>query len=184
MGNFLIGVKIFILSKINNYRRIDEKWFRKINNSYLKCGFLDDIMLFLTYMGEFSVPALIMYIYVLSENKYWVIHSMHSLATVVIIVTLLKIFIGRKSPAETLDHVNLLGYNSNRSMSFPSMSAALSFAAAILVILYFNDYYELMPVALAITISRVYSGICYPSDILIGSLIGVIIPIVLLFIPH
>ena len=184
MGNFLIGVKIFILSKINNYKRIDEKWFRRINNSYLKCSLLDDIMLFLTYMGEFSSPAITMYVYVLSEDKYWFIHSMHSLAAVVIITTFIKIFIGRKSPVESLDHVNLLGYNSNRSMSFPSMSAALSFATATLVIIYFNDYYALILLALFITMARVYSGICYPSDIIVGSFIGFITPIILLFIPH
>ena len=183
MGNFLIGVKIAILAKINKYRRIDEKWFRMINNSYLKCNCLDNIMLFLTYLGEFSVPAIMMYVFALSGDRAWFIYSMECIAVVSLLIIFLKIFIGRKSPAESLAHIYLMGYNSNQSKSCPSMCAGLSFTIVILVIIYFKSYFSLLVLATSIAISRVYTGICYPLDVILGAIIGIMIPIIMLFLP-
>ena len=181
MGKFFIGAKIFILAKLNNYQRSDERWFRRINDSYLKCSLLDSVMLFLTYIGEFSVPAILLYGFMLSESKAWCLYSIESVTAVSLLVIFLKIFVSRKSPVETLHKVNLIGFNNSKSKSFPSMCAALSFAVATVIIIYFNDYVSLLLLAIMISFSRIYTGICYPLDVISGAIIGIIVPIVMLF---
>ena len=42
---------------LHNFRpKYLQRWFRKINNSYLKCGFLDDIMLFKSELAYAENP--------------------------------------------------------------------------------------------------------------------------------
>ncbi len=61
------------------------------------------------------------------------------------------------------------------SLSFPSAHAATSFCAA----RGFRDlaprWLPLRPVAAAIAFSRVYFGVHYPSDVLVGSALGTLV---------
>lgn len=61
------------------------------------------------------------------------------------------------------------------SKSFPSDHAAISFAIAMAVFQY-NKFWGIIFLVLAsiVSIGRVYGGIHYPADILVGAMIGII----------
>ena len=88
---------------------------------------------------------------------------------------LLKNLFERLRPCNALDDVNIL-VNCSRSFSFPSSHAVNNFAVAF----YFYKLYPKLKWVLFITaalvaFSRPYVGVHYPSDILAGALIGMLI---------
>ncbi len=59
------------------------------------------------------------------------------------------------------------------SMSFPSSHAAMSFAAAGVFARYFPLFFPLFyGLALIMSLSRIYVGVHYPSDVLAGAVVG------------
>jgi len=57
--------------------------------------------------------------------------------------------------------------------SMPSNHAANCFCATMLLLLFYRKSLWLMlPLSLGVSFSRVYNGVHYPSDILVGALIG------------
>ena len=93
---------------------------------------------------------------------------------------LLKDFIGRFRPCQSFstDTINLLvGCGGGKSM--PSAHAANALGQA----LFFSLYYPkikpyLIRYAVLVALSRVFVGVHYPFDVLVGSLIGIIIAII------
>lgn len=90
--------------------------------------------------------------------------------------SLIKPFFDRMRPCEAmqeLEMVNML-IGLKTSPSFPSSHAANSFAAAT----FFAHYYPrfrwiYFAIAVVIAYSRVYVGVHYPFDVLVGALLGV-----------
>jgi len=85
---------------------------------------------------------------------------------------LLKPWIGRLRPCHVLDGINLLvGCGGGKSM--PSSHAANAFGQALLFgWLYRPVRWWLLAVAAVIALSRVFVGVHYPGDILVGAIIG------------
>ena len=62
---------------------------------------------------------------------------------------------------------------STNSPSFPSAHSANAFAVAMVLFVYFRNSWKFMlPLACGIAFSRVYNGVHYPSDTLVGALMG------------
>ncbi|MCF8239930.1 MAG: phosphatase PAP2 family protein [Melioribacteraceae bacterium] len=86
--------------------------------------------------------------------------------------TFLKSFFERARPCNVLDDVNILVVCTG-SYSFPSSHAVNNFAvAAFFSMLYPNYKKALFITAFLVALSRPYVGVHYPSDIIIGALIG------------
>lgn len=90
------------------------------------------------------------------------------------VVSGLKALVARPRPFLVLTDVFLLA--KDKSMSFPSGHAATSFMVATVLTAYFKRYAAVFySFAAAAAVSRVYMGVHYPSDVLAGAVIGILI---------
>lgn len=85
---------------------------------------------------------------------------------------LIKVVLRRQRPRhEEAELRPLVGVPS--SLSFPSSHAAMSFAAAIFMTYFLPGLWPLFfGLAIAMSWSRVYVGVHYPSDVLAGTVVG------------
>lgn len=154
-------------------------------NSTLDNPFLDVLMTFITNFGSLFAGflfCLILFIFGGVKAKKVAILGIIALFLTNFAVAILKLGIAEPRPFVTLSHVDLL-VNPTDRYSFPSSHAASSFAISTIIGLkyYFNIkgkkfrlIYPLMIFALLISFSRIYVGVHYPFDVLIGAVIGII----------
>jgi undecaprenyl-diphosphatase len=108
------------------------------------------------------------------EDKMLGIFLIAGLTISYYIVSLLKILIARPRPFIVLTNVILLG-PAEKTPSFPSNHAVTAFMTASLLAWRFKNYILFYLLALVVAFSRVYIGVHYPSDVLAGAIIGIMI---------
>lgn len=139
--------------------------------------------------------TLIMLVFGNKKTKHLATWAILTMFIVEIIVFIIKTLVGEPRPFETLPNVNLLqlinGY------SFPSGHATVSFALGIVIGASYNikislikdnngkprqfsAIYLFIIFAVIVAFSRVYVGVHYPLDILVGSLLGTLIGLIML----
>lgn len=157
-------------------QHVDESLFRLINHGLANPVF-DRIMPLLSGNALFF-PALVL----LAAWLIWRGRSRGLLCLLMLVLAAgvadglvsrtLKEAIGRPRPFLTLpDARSLIGHGGSGSM--PSSHAANWFAALTVLFLYYRRaFWIALPVGVAVSFSRVYNGVHYPSDILAGALLG------------
>jgi membrane-associated phospholipid phosphatase len=91
-----------------------------------------------------------------------------------IVTTVLKTSLQRERPFETYPD-EVTKYSSGGSYSMPSGHTSTVFAAATSVSILYPKWYVIAPsylFAASVGYSRMYLGVHYPSDVLIGAIIG------------
>ncbi len=89
-----------------------------------------------------------------------------------LVVNVIKHAVDRPRPCMALsDVIERLGCTGSGSM--PSAHAANWFSATMIAFLFYRKSWRFMlPMALAVSFSRVYNGVHYPSDVLAGAILG------------
>lgn len=159
--------------------------FQQINKLAGKWLFLDTLGIFFAkYLGYFLIFLLFLFL-LKNFKKYWPMIIQGFLAAILArfgFTELIRLFLNRPRPFVE-NHINLL-LNHSASSSFPSGHAAFFFALSTVVLLY-NKKVHPRPkfwwgagllfflASFLISISRVFVGIHWPSDILAGAAIGI-----------
>ncbi len=169
-----------LLKKI---QRKDSDILVMVNNG-IKCKTLDNTMPYITYLGSltFSVFFCLFALLIPSYTiKFLGIRTAVSLIIASIAAQIIKITVNRVRPFLLINNLNIKKIGID-SYSFPSGHTTAAFCIAIMCSLYFP---ELAPIfilfACVVGISRMYLGVHYPTDVLVGMLLGTICSILVFF---
>ena len=148
---------------------------------YIRQPFLNDIVIFITKLGDRGIIWIVLGIIFLfpKKTRRAAILSLLSLLCAHLLCNeVLKDYVGRIRPYEVVEGLtSLIGPQSG--YSFPSGHAMCGFAAAIV---YFRHQprrlgVPMLVLAILIAVSRLYVGVHYPSDVIIGAVLGTIIAV-------
>lgn len=165
---------------ISSLYKIECYIFKGINR-YFERKTLNIFFRTITHIGgaTFTI-SLIVFLLVLTNGSLRgiAIASAISLAISHIPVQILKKFYPRKRPYLTI-HNAKYPTNPLADHSFPSGHTTAIFSVIIPFLLYEPSItFLLLPVAISVGISRIYLGLHYPSDVLVGMCLGTIAGIV------
>lgn len=161
--------------------RVDDKILYYINDKLYNQR-IEKIMMFFTYLGDFSFIWLVyaLVAFIRGEKK---------LAAAVIIVMLfvnainngfIKATFQRKRPFE--DHPDIcIAIENPYGSSFPSGHSANAFACALVIMHFYIDFgFIALILAILIAVSRMYLKVHYFTDVLFGAIVGSLIAIILI----
>ncbi|MEE8110678.1 MAG: phosphatase PAP2 family protein, partial [bacterium] len=109
------------------------------------------------------------------RERTYVVTALLTLALMELLVSgVLKPLIARLRPCHVLEGVRLLG-GCTKSFAMPSGHAANSFAQAMVLGLFYRPSFLFsLPLVVLVALSRVTDGKHYPSDVLVGMVLGIL----------
>lgn len=143
---------------------------------HIKCEFLDYIMAFFSYIGNYGALWLLIAIVLLfkKDTRYYGILLLISISIAWVIGdVILKPLIARSRPFYNYDVI--MNIPKPHGFSFPSGHSASSFVSAF-IIYKLNKKFGIIAyfVASLIAFSRLYNFVHYPSDVICGIILGLI----------
>ena len=168
---------IFLKGLVEYLYHNDRRLFEYINKK-IKCKVLDLFMPKITHLGgtTFTVlSCLFMYLFGQGETRLAATQAIVTVTSSQGIVQLFKNIINRKRPYLVLPEVNTFWSKLLKDHSFPSGHTTAGFSLAAVLAAHFPNY-SLVSYSLAtmVGISRIYTGMHYPSDVLSGALLGML----------
>lgn len=159
--------------------------FASINHAAGQYPALDVLMLAITHYMPYAMIALVLGYMLVAyprEHHYSALHRLTqtlefalTLLTTFVIVQYIKVLVAYPRPFAVLPDVIALVPDQG-GYSFPSMHTALTMAVAVSVYMHHKKLGMLLILfALLVGLSRVYVGVHYPVDVLVGGLLGWVI---------
>ncbi|MDE6667679.1 MAG: phosphatase PAP2 family protein [Clostridia bacterium] len=154
------------------------QWFHEVFHDQT---WLNYIMKYITYIGEFGAGAIVCAIVLLIFKKTrWagVAVAIALVLDVLIVNVILKLSVNRPRPWETYPDLGFQEFHNSLNIhavdsSFPSGHTAALFAAAVALVMYYKAKgLPALGVALLVAISRLYLCMHYPTDVIGGIVIG------------
>ncbi len=155
---------------------IDLFLFQFINQFAGKSVCLDGTAIFFARYFEYFLILFLLLFLIKNVKKYWpmVIQSFFAAILSRLVITNIIRWLWPRPRPFIENHVNLLFSYNPVEPSFPSGHAAFYFAIATIVYVYNKKAGVLFYIAsFLISISRVFSGIHWPSDIIAGAIVGI-----------
>lgn len=140
-----------------------------------RCKLFDLILPKITHLGGavFSLSLLfLMLLYPGLVETRWVLSALGALSASHLTVHFIKKKFTRARPYDRLEDVRLSS-KALKDFSFPSGHSAAAFSLAVMFSLYAPVLsFMLLPAAAVVAFSRMYLGLHYPTDCIIGAAIG------------
>jgi len=175
-------MKNFFENFLSKTKDFDMTWFYKINHTKWRCSTLNSFMLAMTQIGEAWLPIIaVLLSYQYGQVDIKILQKiLWTYAVSGLVCQVLKHLIDRERPT-TLPDVNIVG-PAPTTQSFPSGHTTSAFAICSIMILMFpNLWLPMMILAILAGTSRIYLGVHWPTDVFIGSLIGIITSLIVYF---
>jgi undecaprenyl-diphosphatase len=151
------------------------RWM-KWANEWWSSPVLDQILPWLTYLGShFAVILFIILSWMITKQRKVLRYLILLYAIQSAVIYSLKFLIQRQRPFLFLDMASKLSKGPGEILdpSFPSAHAAFSFMMAILLSTWFPRYRVIFfIIAGFIGWTRIYLGVHYPTDVIVGALLG------------
>jgi undecaprenyl-diphosphatase len=157
-----------------------DKWLFHLINQRTANPVFDAVMPVITDRAQFIVPLVVLWLFISwrAGKKGRIVAALTLLivaASDQISAHVLKPIFSRTRPPYALESVRLL-VDTTRSFSFPSAHASNSFAVASFVSSFYpRTKIALYIVAALLAYSRVYVGVHFPSDVLGGAALGLVL---------
>ncbi len=149
--------------------------------SFLRCDFLDKTFAFITHMGDAGLIWIAIGIFMLFFKKYRKcgVMVLLSLALCAVLTSgIIKPLVGRLRPFQVRNFVPYI--TPPGGFSFPSGHTSSSFTAATAVFLcHKKEGIAAYILAALIAFSRLYFYVHFPTDVLIGGILGVLCAILI-----
>lgn len=145
----------------------------------LRGGFMNGLMRFLSMIGDAGMVWILVTLILLARPKTRRMGfscAVSMILTLIIVNLTIKPLAARTRPYELIEGLTLL-VDAQQDFSFPSGHSANSFACAWVIFRTMRKKWKFVPLALAglIAFSRLVVGVHYPSDVLAGVLIGMVL---------
>ena len=144
---------------------------------HIRCGILDNFFPYITHLGtagSFWILLTVVLMCFKKTRRAAVCSAIALLGSLLLNNMLLKPLVGRVRPYEVIEGLKLIGKKAT-DPSFPSGHTAASIASAVALCRFLKKRYSipLLVLALLIGFSRLYIGIHYPTDVLMGLFDGI-----------
>ena len=167
-------------SFIDTLKAKDVSILMLINNT-IKCRFMDLIMVPITYLGSGAAVLIFTLFSLIYPNKLIKIMGYRAVISLMLsglIVHFIKNAVNRIRPFLQIEnlHTKKIGID---EYSFPSGHTTAAFTMGISIAIIFTHLTLIcIIIASLVGISRMYLGVHFPSDVLVGAFIGTITPFI------
>lgn len=149
---------------------------------HIRVEFLSPLVKGITYLGEMGgiwVLLCVILLIVPKTRKLGIVCSCSLALTFLIDNVMLKNLVARTRPYEVVENLRRL-VGAQHDYSFPSGHSGASFAVAVVIFKETPKRFGIPALILAslIALSRLYVGVHYPTDVIVGILMGTIFAVI------